>query len=120
MLSRTVHRVVKVSHLLSPDLAADLANILLVAPFVGHNAFLRWEALQECSFVDPDDGNEKIWSEDHVSEDFQIAISLQCKVSDPLNSQVHSTEDDRGTMFDGRLIVVESSRRVCPLPAMTS
>lgn len=52
-----------------------------VAPFVGHNAFLRWEALQECMSIDPDDGFNKIWSEDHVSEDFQIAITLQCKVS---------------------------------------
>ncbi|EIW68701.1 hypothetical protein TREMEDRAFT_11927, partial [Tremella mesenterica DSM 1558] len=50
-----------------------------VAPFVGHNAFLRWSALQECMFVDPDDGVKKIWSEDHVSEDFQIAVTLQIK-----------------------------------------
>ncbi|WWC59194.1 uncharacterized protein I303_101743 [Kwoniella dejecticola CBS 10117] len=50
-----------------------------VAPFVGHNAFLRWSALQECMFVDPDDGVNKIWSEDHVSEDFQIAVTLQIK-----------------------------------------
>ncbi|WVR04423.1 hypothetical protein IAU60_001425 [Kwoniella sp. DSM 27419] len=50
-----------------------------VAPFVGHNAFLRWSALQECLKVDPDDGVAKIWSEDHVSEDFQIAVSLQIK-----------------------------------------
>ncbi|KAE8540333.1 hypothetical protein D1P53_003278 [Cryptococcus gattii VGV] len=50
-----------------------------VAPFVGHNAFLRWSALQECMFVDPDDNIRKIWSEDHVSEDFQIAVTLQIK-----------------------------------------
>ncbi|KAL7424393.1 hypothetical protein Q5752_000075 [Cryptotrichosporon argae] len=50
-----------------------------VAPFVGHNAFLRWSALQECMFVDPEDGVHKIWSEDHVSEDFQIALALQMK-----------------------------------------
>lgn len=31
--------------------------------------------------VDPDDGVRKIWSEDHVSEDFQIAVQLQIKVS---------------------------------------
>lgn len=29
--------------------------------------------------VDPDDGVSKIWSEDHVSEDFQIAVTLQIK-----------------------------------------
>ncbi|OCF41165.1 hypothetical protein I317_04995 [Kwoniella heveanensis CBS 569] len=50
-----------------------------VAPFVGHNAFLRWSALQECLAIDPDDGLNKIWSEDHVSEDFQIAVTLQIK-----------------------------------------
>jgi hypothetical protein len=31
-------------------------------------------------FTDPDDGRLKIWSEDHVSEDFQIAVTLQMKV----------------------------------------
>ncbi|TYJ52434.1 hypothetical protein B9479_006975, partial [Cryptococcus floricola] len=50
-----------------------------VAPFVGHNAFLRWSALQECMSIDPDDGVSKIWSEDHVSEDFQIAVTLQMR-----------------------------------------
>jgi len=50
-----------------------------VAPFVGHNAFVRWAALQECAELDKDDGIMKIWSESHVSEDFQIAISLQTK-----------------------------------------
>lgn len=38
-----------------------------VAPFVGHNAFLRWSAMQDVSFID-EDGNNKIWSESHVSE----------------------------------------------------
>lgn len=48
-----------------------------VAPFVGHNAFLRWSALQEASFVDPDDGVVKVWSESNVSEDFDMALRLQ-------------------------------------------
>jgi len=48
-----------------------------VAPFVGHNAFLRWSALQECAKVDPEDGVARVWSESHVSEDFQIALNLQ-------------------------------------------
>ncbi|KAF7797020.1 hypothetical protein EIP86_008212 [Pleurotus ostreatoroseus] len=48
-----------------------------VAPFVGHNAFLRWSALQEAAFVDPDDGVKKIWSESNVSEDFDMALRLQ-------------------------------------------
>jgi hypothetical protein len=47
-----------------------------VAPFVGHNAILRWSAIQEVSFKD-DTGVEKYWSEDHVSEDFDMALRLQ-------------------------------------------
>jgi membrane glycosyltransferase len=47
-----------------------------VAPFVGHNAFLRWRALQDCSFIDPWDKKEKIWSEENVSEDFDMAMRL--------------------------------------------
>ncbi|KAL7424392.1 hypothetical protein Q5752_000074 [Cryptotrichosporon argae] len=50
-----------------------------VAPFVGHNAFLRWKAIQDASFVDPDDGIRKCWSESHVSEDFDQALRLQMK-----------------------------------------
>lgn len=50
-----------------------------VAPFVGHNAFLRWSALQDASFVDEADGIRKIWSESHVSEDFDMALRLQLK-----------------------------------------
>lgn len=50
-----------------------------VAPFVGHNAFLRWSALQEAAFVDPDDNKTKIWSESNVSEDFDMALRLQLK-----------------------------------------
>ncbi|KAI0327882.1 hypothetical protein GY45DRAFT_1372836 [Cubamyces sp. BRFM 1775] len=48
-----------------------------VAPFVGHNAFLRWSALQDAAFVDPADGKKKIWSESNVSEDFDMALRLQ-------------------------------------------
>ncbi|KAG2127997.1 glycosyl transferase family group 2-domain-containing protein [Suillus clintonianus] len=75
-----------------------------VAPFVGHNAFLRWSALQDAAFVGkefdaPDSGATgasgtgtgarhgkakathqgtqiKIWSEDNVSEDFDMALRL--------------------------------------------
>jgi len=39
-----------------------------IAPFVGHNAFLRWRALQGAAFIDPVDGQSKIWSENNVSE----------------------------------------------------
>ncbi|RDX50631.1 hypothetical protein OH76DRAFT_1402239 [Lentinus brumalis] len=48
-----------------------------VAPFVGHNAFLRWSALQDAAFIDPADGETKIWSETNVSEDFDMALRLQ-------------------------------------------
>jgi hypothetical protein len=48
-----------------------------VAPFVGHNAFLRWSAIQEAAFVDPLDGRWKIWSESNVSEDMDMALRLQ-------------------------------------------
>jgi len=47
-----------------------------VAPFVGHNAILRWSALQQVSYTD-DDGYEKFWSECHVSEDFDMSLRLQ-------------------------------------------
>uniref|UniRef100_A0A8H7XRP5 Glycosyltransferase 2-like domain-containing protein n=1 Tax=Psilocybe cubensis TaxID=181762 RepID=A0A8H7XRP5_PSICU len=50
-----------------------------VAPFVGHNAFLRWSAIQEASFVDPADNVKKVWSESNVSEDFDMALRLQLK-----------------------------------------
>ncbi|KAJ7634171.1 glycosyl transferase family group 2-domain-containing protein [Mycena polygramma] len=47
-----------------------------VAPFMGHNAFLRWKAIQDAAFIDPADGKEKIWSETNVSEDFDMALRL--------------------------------------------
>lgn len=50
-----------------------------VAPFVGHNAFLRWKAVQDAAFIDPADGKKKCWSESHVSEDFDQALRLQMK-----------------------------------------
>ena len=48
-----------------------------VAPFVGHNAILRWKAVQDISYT-TDDGTEKFWSETTVSEDFDMALRLQC------------------------------------------
>ncbi|KAG9311354.1 glycosyl transferase family group 2-domain-containing protein [Chiua virens] len=50
-----------------------------VAPFVGHNAFLRWQALQDAAFIDPADRKQKIWSESNVSEDFDMALRLQLR-----------------------------------------
>ncbi|KAL0947953.1 hypothetical protein HGRIS_010582 [Hohenbuehelia grisea] len=49
-----------------------------VAPFVGHNAFLRWSAIQDAAFIDTD-GVSKLWSEANVSEDFDMALRLQLK-----------------------------------------
>lgn len=48
-----------------------------VAPFVGHNAMLRWSAIQSVSYEDGD-GYVKFWSEFHVSEDFDMSLRLQC------------------------------------------
>ena len=47
-----------------------------IAPFVGHNAVLRWSAIQETGYRD-EDGYEKYWSESTVSEDFDMALRLQ-------------------------------------------
>lgn len=47
-----------------------------VAPFVGHNAFLRWSAVQSIGYED-EDRREKFWSESTVSEDFDMALRLQ-------------------------------------------
>ncbi|ORY80976.1 putative glucans biosynthesis glucosyltransferase H [Protomyces lactucae-debilis] len=46
-----------------------------VAPFVGHNAFLRWSAIQELGWEI--DGRNYWWSEEHVSEDFELSLKLQ-------------------------------------------
>ena len=48
-----------------------------VAPFVGHNAILRWSAIQQVSH-EGEDGYEVFWSESHVSEDFDMSLRLQC------------------------------------------
>jgi hypothetical protein len=49
-----------------------------VAAFVGHNAILRWSAIQEVAFED-EEGQERFWSESCVSEDFDMALRLQLK-----------------------------------------
>ncbi|KAK8210886.1 glycosyl transferase family group 2-domain-containing protein [Phyllosticta capitalensis] len=48
-----------------------------VAPFVGHNAWLRWSAVQNIAYDCELDGREKYWSEETVSEDFDMALRLQ-------------------------------------------
>jgi membrane glycosyltransferase len=47
------------------------------APFVGHNAILRWTALQEIAYDCRQDSREKYWSEETVSEDFDMSLRLQ-------------------------------------------
>ncbi|KAI3322452.1 glycosyl transferase family group 2-domain-containing protein [Xylariaceae sp. AK1471] len=47
-------------------------------PFVGHNAVLRWSAVQDAASYQDEDGYEKFWSESHVSEDFDMSLRLQC------------------------------------------
>lgn len=49
------------------------------AAFVGHNAFLRWSALQEVSNYDEATDKTLWWSEHHVSEDFEMSLKLQSK-----------------------------------------
>ena len=46
-------------------------------PFVGHNAMLRWSAIQDAAVYTDDDGYDKFWSESHVSEDFDMSLRLQ-------------------------------------------
>ena len=46
-----------------------------VAPFVGHNTFIRWKAIQAISWEE--DGMTKYWSDSHVSEDFDVSLRLQ-------------------------------------------
>ncbi|KAG9677624.1 hypothetical protein KCU95_g15013, partial [Aureobasidium melanogenum] len=48
-----------------------------VAPFVGHNAILRWSSVQNIAYDCEDDNREKYWSEATVSEDFDMALRLQ-------------------------------------------
>lgn len=46
-----------------------------VCPFIGHNAFMRWSALQ--ALGTDTDGQMRWWSEVHVSEDFEVSMKLQ-------------------------------------------
>ncbi|KAF2170004.1 hypothetical protein M409DRAFT_64391 [Zasmidium cellare ATCC 36951] len=49
-----------------------------IAPFVGHNAILRWSALQHVAFEDEQSVQPELyWSETSVSEDFDMALRLQ-------------------------------------------
>lgn len=74
-----------------------------VSPFVGHNAFLRWKAIQSIQFVDPSDGQTKWWSDAHVSEDFDISLRLQMQGMTVRLATYHNREFKEGvslTLYD--------------------
>jgi hypothetical protein len=73
-----------------------------VAPFVGHNSFLRYEALQSVA-IKCEDGREVYWSESHVSEDFDIALRLQIQGNIVRLAAYHGPEFKEGvslTIYD--------------------
>ncbi|KAF7556470.1 hypothetical protein G7Z17_g1393 [Cylindrodendrum hubeiense] len=73
-----------------------------VAPFVGHNAFLRWKAIQDVGSV-KDENFTYFWSENHVSEDFDIALRLQIKGNIVRMAAYHGDEFKEGvslTIYD--------------------
>lgn len=47
-----------------------------LCPFLGHNAFLRWNAIREVSPI-AGEYDVRYWSEEHVSEDFELALRMQ-------------------------------------------
>ncbi|KAJ5289634.1 Major facilitator coppper-regulated transporter crmC [Penicillium atrosanguineum] len=74
-----------------------------VSPFVGHNAFLRWKAIQSIQFVDPSDGETKWWSDAHVSEDFDISLRLQMRGMTVRLATYHNRDFKEGvslTLYD--------------------
>ncbi|KAL2838983.1 glycosyl transferase family group 2-domain-containing protein [Aspergillus pseudoustus] len=74
-----------------------------VSPFVGHNAFLRWKALQSIQFVDASDGQTKWWSDSHVSEDFDVSLRVQMQGMTVRLATYHGGEFKEGvslTLYD--------------------
>jgi hypothetical protein len=45
----------------------------IVCPIVGHNCFLRMQALEDASHLLPAEEQGNIWAEDQVSEDFELS-----------------------------------------------
>jgi hypothetical protein len=73
-----------------------------VAPFVGHNAFLRWKAVQSVCKAE-EDGNLPFWSESTVSEDFDMALRLQINHNIVRLATYHGNEFKEGvslTVYD--------------------
>lgn len=72
------------------------------APFVGHNAFLRWKAIQSVASKAPD-GSDLFWSESHVSEDFDISLRVQMAGNSVRLATYHGDEFKEGvslTVYD--------------------
>lgn len=72
------------------------------APFVGHNAFLRWQAVQSVG-QPTSDGYTAFWSESHVSEDFDLAMRLQIEGNICRLASYHGSEFMEGvslTIYD--------------------
>jgi len=83
---------------------------------MGHNAFLRWKALQDAAFVDPEDGKRKIWSENNVSEDFDMALRLILRgyiVRFAKKNLIISFIPTTTFCVDGRRIRKEGLKRAC-------
>jgi cellulose synthase/poly-beta-1,6-N-acetylglucosamine synthase-like glycosyltransferase len=76
------------------------------APFVGHNSFLRWEAVQSVGRTNQDgEAADYIayWSESHVSEDFDMALRLQIAGNIVRLATYHDNEFKEGvslTIYD--------------------
>jgi hypothetical protein len=76
------------------------------APFVGHNSFLRWEAVQSVGRSDQDgEAADYVayWSENHVSEDFDMALRLQIAGNIVRLATYHDNEFKEGvslTIYD--------------------
>lgn len=69
--------------------------------FVGHNAFVRWKALQSVAFEE--DNTNKFWSESHVSEDLHLSMRLQIAGFEIRMANYHGDEFKEGvsvTVFD--------------------
>jgi cellulose synthase/poly-beta-1,6-N-acetylglucosamine synthase-like glycosyltransferase len=76
------------------------------APFVGHNSFLRWEAVQSVgrkNQAGEASDYTAYWSEDHVSEDFDMALRLQIAGNIVRLATYHNNEFKEGvslTIYD--------------------
>lgn len=87
-----------------------------VGCFVGHNAFIRWSALQEIAAWKEDQKRWQIWSESHVSEGKPI-LTAPCQpfgtdLHRPLQTlTAHCACLSPGTMFAGRHTRTAASRK---------